>query len=79
MGGLDRDALDRYITGGRYSRSLILVTCPACETQTPVEVETEYGVTTWNPVECRKCGREFTGQEEWEDDEPDPDRLAEEI
>lgn len=72
---MDRDALDRWITGGRYSRVLIVVTCPACEEQTPVEAETEYGVTTWSPEECRACGREFDGDETWADDEPDPDRF----
>jgi hypothetical protein len=72
MERLDRDALDRYITGGRYSAAAGLVTCP-CGEQVAVEAETEYGTTTWSPEECPKCGRAFDGDEPWVDDEgPQP-------
>jgi hypothetical protein len=65
---------DRWITSGRYSKSLGVVTCPDCEEQTPVTAETEYGTTEWTPEACAQCGREFTGDEKWADDEPpEPD------
>lgn len=67
--GLDRDALDRYITGGRYSSERLLVACPGCGETTPVDAESEYGATTWSPEECPKCGREFEGDEKFEADE----------
>jgi len=72
MDGLDRDALDRWITGGRYSSCAMQVTCPACGEETFVVSETEYGSTEWNPAECgnKACGREFTGDEDWREDEP---------
>lgn len=71
---IDPDALDRWITGGRYSKSMGLVTCPDCEEQTRVTSETEYGATEWSPAECSTCKREFTGDERWQDDEPpEPD------
>jgi hypothetical protein len=62
--------LDAWITGGRYSRTDALVTCPECDEQTPVVMETEYGATEWSRDACGSCGREFTGDERWEDDEP---------
>ncbi len=78
MRDLDRDALDRHITGGHYSKALLLVTCP-CGEQTAVDAESEYGMTTWSPEECPKCLRGFDGDEPWEDDEgPDPDRAYDE-
>lgn len=75
MGGLDRDALDRHIAGGHYSRSLILVTCGKCGAETPVTEESEYGMNSWTPMECgnKKCGADFDGDEKWVDDEgPEP-------
>jgi hypothetical protein len=68
--------LDAWITSGRYSKDLIVVTCPTCETDTPVVAETEYGATEWSPGECSKCGRSFEGDEQWVEDEP-PEREAE--
>lgn len=65
MSELDPDALDRYLTGGRYSKTEILVWCqnPACLTfgDMPVEVlsETEYGTTWWTPDECPLCDGEL--------------------
>lgn len=62
---LDRDALDRWITGGRYQCAYIEVWCqnPQCKTYgiDPIEVlaETEYGGTTWTPEECPQCGGEL--------------------
>lgn len=77
----DPDALDRWITGGRYQRAWIDVWCqnPACETygEEPVSVlaETEYGGTTWSPDECPHCGGEL-GEEQPEkvEDEENLDR-----
>ena len=63
--------LDAHITSSRYSRAFGLVTCPDCRIGTNVVAETEYGGTTWEPGECRVCGREFSGDEKWLDDEPD--------
>lgn len=76
VSGLDRDALDRWITGGRYSKAIGLVECPECEETTQVFTETEYGATTWEPEVCSTtgCNHEFTGQEPWHDAEPpEPD------
>jgi hypothetical protein len=70
---LDRDALDRYITGGRYRKEHGDVQCGECEEWTPVTAETDYGATEWSPAECKHCGHEFTGEERWEDPEP-PER-----
>lgn len=67
------DRLDNWITGGRYSKSHGYVMCPDCEETTSVTVETEYGASTWEPEECKHCGREFTEDDEWQDDEPDCD------
>ena len=72
---MNRDALDRYITSGRYSESLMLVTCSHCGDTTRVAAETEYGATTWSPEECGKCKEPFEGDETWIEDEPDPDRM----
>lgn len=66
---LDRDALDRYITSGRYEKNLLVVTCPKCGEETPVTEESEYGTAEWSPGGC-KCGHEFDGTEEYCDDEP---------
>lgn len=67
--------LDAYITSGRYSKAIGWAQCPKCGNQTMVVAETEYGGTTWEPGECetKGCGHEFTGEEPWEDAEPDPD------
>lgn len=72
MRDLDRNALDRHITGGRYSLSHISVICRDCGKKTDVVAETEYGATEWNPQECEHCKTEFTGQEQWEDNTPEP-------
>ena len=70
--------LDAWITSGRYSSSLLLVTCSACGDETTVTAETEYGATTWTPEECRHCGHAFDGDEDWREDEPpDPDPYDE--
>lgn len=61
--------LDAWITGGRYSSCPMIVTCDVCGECTPVTAETEYGVTTWSPEECKACGVEFAGDEDWTDDE----------
>lgn len=72
-GELDRDALDRWITSGRYSSSAGYVTCSKCETETFVVTETEYGSTEWFVNQCPQCGTEFTGKEDWLDAEPEPE------
>ncbi len=61
---LDRDALDRHITGGRYSATSLLVTCKRCDVITEVLAETDYGFTSWTPAECNGCGRGFDPDEE---------------
>ena len=67
------DRLDAWITSGRYSKCEMLVTCPECEETTAVTSETEYGMTSWEPAECAHCSRQFTGSEDWcEDEGPDP-------
>lgn len=74
MSGLDRDALDRWITGGRFREEQILVTCGACGEPTPVTASTDYGATDWDPGQCGSCGRGFDGDESFQDDEPpEPD------
>jgi len=70
MSGLDPNALDRYITDGRYSKSVGEVTCNACGETTTVTAETEYGATTWEPEECGRCGNEFTDEEMVEAEDP---------
>lgn len=71
---LDRDALDRHITGGRYRKQPIRVECGECGEWTSVLAETEYGTTEWTPDECSSCHAEFTSESKWEDDEPpEPD------
>lgn len=77
MSGLDPNALDRWITGGRYSKDFLVVTCSKCEEDTPVVAETEYGATYWSPEECKHCGETFTGEEPWELDGPDEDLAYE--
>jgi hypothetical protein len=67
---IDRDALDRWITGGRYGSSAIIVECPRCHNHTPVLMETEYGSSTWTPEDCKHCQYPFNGDEPWEEDEP---------
>ncbi len=64
MTDLDRDALDRHITGGRYSATSLLVTCKSCDVITEVLAETDYGFTSWTPAECNGCGRGFDPDEE---------------
>lgn len=62
---MDNDALDAWITGGRYSSRRIQAWCqnPECETygEEPIEVfaQTEYGTTWWKPDECPECGGEL--------------------
>ncbi len=74
MSSLDPNALDRYITGGRFRSETLVVACPDCEQTTVVTAETEYGMTEWLPAECGSCGRSFDGSEHYEDDEPpEPD------
>jgi hypothetical protein len=67
------DGLDAWITSGRYSSSPGWVTCSKCGEDTAVLSETEYGMSTWTPEECKHCKAEFTGDEAWADDEPDYD------
>ena len=67
MSGMDMNALDRWITGGRHSTAAGIVKCSGCGEWTQVVAETEYGATDWDPEECPDCGHEFTGDEPWED------------
>lgn len=74
MSGLDPNALDRWITDGRFREEALVVLCPDCEETTNVSATTEYGATEWDPAECGSCKREFTGDEQWHEDEPpEPD------
>ena len=76
---LDRNALDRWITDSRCREEPLIVTCSACKEETPVKQISEYGVTDWEPCECRVCRREFGGDEDWREDEPpEPDYPPEE-
>lgn len=61
---MDYDALDRWITGGRYTSEYIYVTCRGCEENTLVHSETEYGATDWSVDSCEVCGKPFNGDEE---------------
>ena len=68
MDDLDAEALDRWITGGRYASTTIQVWCqnPECETydveQIEVFAQSEYGTTWWTPDECPRCGGELEEQ-----------------
>lgn len=76
MNGLDRDALDRYITGGRYSKTLADFKCPVeeCGETWEGEVEEEYGAATFAPHEqCPKCGADLD-YDNWTEVEP-PERF----
>ncbi len=61
---------DRWATGGRYSREVIAVTCPACGEVTEVLAETEYGATDWSKEECGSCETPFPDDVMWETAEP---------
>lgn len=71
MDNFSRD-LDRWITDGRYSKSVGYVICPACEESTDVIIETEYGATEWSTDNCKHCGAPFPENIDWYDAEPDP-------
>lgn len=67
---LDPQALDRYLTGGRYARSTETVYCwnTVCaffsDTQ-EVIYGSEYGGGWYTPEECPGCGSE------WHEEPPD--------
>lgn len=69
MTSLDLNALDRWITGGRYSKALIRAYCEECEEWSPVTAESEYGATYWTPEECPTCGSEWSQDATWDYDE----------
>jgi hypothetical protein len=61
---IDRAALDRYITGGRYNKYEAEAFCHNAECSTrnepiEIEVEEEYGAAWWTPEECPTCGEEL--------------------
>lgn len=72
---LDPEALDRWITSGRYSATYINVWCENSECETygeePISVlaESEYGGTTWTPEVCPKCGGELGEERPEKNDE----------
>lgn len=70
---MNSDALDRWITGGRYEKQALRATCAECGKSSAVLAETEYGATTWTPEECPECHTPWAEDTPWEDDEPDPD------
>lgn len=75
---MDIPGLDAWITGGRYDKREIVVTCPSCDKETEVLQETEYGASWWTPDECAHCGEEFPETAAVMDNEPDlPDRPEE--
>lgn len=75
---MNLDALDRWITSGRYEKELLRVTCPECREASAVTAETEYGATTWIPEECPSCGAEWGDDPAYEPDEPpEPDPYEE--
>lgn len=74
---LDRDALDRWITGGRYRGEAIRATCSTCGSSHAVISESEFGWFSWNPDECPTCGVEWDEDTQWDADEPpEPDPFA---
>lgn len=58
--------LDAWITGGRYRKEYLMVTCKKCKEYTIVECETEYGSSFWTPEECRYCNEPFDLDADWE-------------
>lgn len=72
MSGLDRDALDRHITDGRYSVEELRVLCADCDEWTPVTATTDYGATEWSRDTCSHCGVEFPEDTVTEINEPEP-------
>ena len=72
---MDSDALDRYITSGRYSKRSVLVKCPACEEKTQAVFTEEYGAGEIDPDVCSSCGAEFPSVLDMEDNEPDVDEY----
>lgn len=65
---LHRSAIDRWITGGHYRKSYIIIVCPNCEIETPVVCEVEYGTTVWSVERCPRCYRPYGGDEQWFED-----------
>lgn len=71
---MDANALDRWITGGRYRSEQLRATCEKCGESSAVLAESEYGATTWTPEECPACGTPWSEDTPWADDEPpEPD------
>ena len=74
MHDLDRNALDRHITGGRYSEEDDTAFCHnrACKAygeEQDVLVVREYGQSYWQPDECSHCFGEWHEQAPEEDDD----------
>ena len=68
MSSLDRDRLDRWITGGRYNSQKLIVRCLRCEAHSLVIAESEFGATIWLPEECPICNTPWHEDTSWEND-----------
>ena len=62
--------LDEWITGGRYRKEYLMMTCSKCQECTIVECETEYGASYCNPQECKYCFEPFDEKTVWETYDP---------
>lgn len=65
---VDRDRLDRWITGGRYHSEKLIVRCLHCGESSLVVAESEFGATIWIPENCPECGKSWEGNSPWEID-----------
>jgi hypothetical protein len=83
MQDLDRDALDRWITGGRYDEHPTTAWCSnrACGNHQGATVLhcAEYGVGWYEPEECPACGSEWLDEQQPDDDEGDEPHDAESL
>lgn len=71
---LDRDALDRWITGGRYSSHYDVAWCAnkACvmyAREIDVKIEEEYGQGWATPEDCPTCNEPLVWEKPEEDEE----------
>lgn len=65
---LDEQALARWITGGNYRKSYIVIVCPNCQDETANTAEIDFGATVWSVDRCQRCFRPFNGDEQWYED-----------
>ena len=75
MDRFDREALDRHITDGRYSKEVGYVTCAECGEQTLVTIETEYGGSFIDLGECKYCQFTFNDIDSEQFEIVDPEEI----